>query len=62
MRIESVKSLYRPDINGIRVIEWRTEVNGNKHYYSSRTYTIRLYSKDGVLEEYSNKREVDVRV
>ncbi len=62
MRIESVKSLYRPDINGIRVIQWRTEVNGNKHYYSSRAYTIRLYSREGKIEEYSNKREVDVRV
>ncbi len=61
MRVESVHNLYRTDPLGVRVIEWSTKESNGKKYHESKVYVIRLYSKDGVMEEYSNKRAVDVR-
>ena len=62
MRVESIKPLFHPSVEGIRVVEWKTEVEGKKHYHTSRAYTIHLYSRDGRLQEYTNKRNIDLSV
>ena len=62
MRVESVTTSYRPAESGIRVIEYTTKEANGRHYHSSRTYTIYLYSRDGRLQEYTNKRNIDLSV
>lgn len=62
MRIESVRNVYRPDAQGIRVIQWTTREANGKEYHESKVYVVRLYSKQGKEVEYSNKRAVDVLI
>ena len=62
MRVESIKPLFHPSLQGIRVVEWKTEVEGKKHYHTSRAYTIHLYSREGKITEHSNQRRIDVMV
>jgi len=62
MRVESIKPLFHSIAEGIRVVEWKTEVEGKKHYHTSRAYTIHLYSREGKIQEYSNQRNIDLSV
>lgn len=63
MIVKSVQPVYLTDINGLRVVEWTTELDktSRKEYHLSRTYTIRLYNSRGIEQEHNRQPRIDVR-
>lgn len=64
MIVRSVHPLFRPDLDGLRVVQWKTEVDpkSGKEYHTSNTYTIRLYNSRGTVEEHNRPNNIDVNV
>lgn len=59
----AIQSVYRPDITGIKVIEWKTKKDEKTHkeYHGNRAYIVHLYTNHGNIENYNSKRTLDVR-